>query len=68
MLFCSRQYLLFFVAVFAAYWTLPWPRVRIGLLLVASVGFYASWNTWLAAAGTGALPHALPPPSPPFAV
>lgn len=49
MLFCSRQYLLFFVAVFAAYWTLPWPRVRIWLLLVASVGFYASWNTWLAA-------------------
>lgn len=49
MLFCSRQYLLFFVAVFAAYWALPWPRVRIWLLLAASVGFYASWNEWLAA-------------------
>lgn len=49
MLFCSRQYLLFFIAVFAVYWALPWRRVRIWLLLAASVYFYASWNKWLAA-------------------
>ncbi len=49
MLFCSRQYLAFFVVVFAAYWALPWRRARVGLLLAASVLFYASWNEWLAA-------------------
>jgi alginate O-acetyltransferase complex protein AlgI len=54
MLFCSRQYLLFFVAVFTVYWALPLRRgqglrqVRIWLLLAASVYFYASWNKWLA--------------------
>jgi alginate O-acetyltransferase complex protein AlgI len=48
MLFCSLQFLLFFVIVFAAYWALPWKRVRVGLLLVASFYFYASWNPWLA--------------------
>ncbi|HET6881244.1 MAG TPA: MBOAT family O-acyltransferase [Pirellulales bacterium] len=55
MLFCSRQYLVFFVAVFAVYWAMPvsrgpWlRRARIWLLLGASVYFYASWNKWLAA-------------------
>ena len=49
MLFCSYQYLYFFCVVFALYWATPWPRVRVGLLLAASIYFYASWNEWLAA-------------------
>lgn len=48
MLFCTQQFLVFFVIVFAAYWVIPWPRVRVWLLLAASVYFYASWNHWLA--------------------
>ena len=49
MLFCSRQYLVFFVAVFVAYWALPRRQARVWLLLTASVLFYATWNQWLAA-------------------
>jgi alginate O-acetyltransferase complex protein AlgI len=49
MLFCSRQYLLFFAVVFVAYWALPRQKARVGLLLAASLFFYASWNKWLAA-------------------
>jgi alginate O-acetyltransferase complex protein AlgI len=48
MLFCSAQFLQFFVAVFAAYWAVPWDRVRVWLLLAASFYFYASWNPQLA--------------------
>ncbi len=48
MLFCSQTYLLFFCAVFAVYWLLPWARARIWLLLVCSFTFYAAWNRWLA--------------------
>src|SRR5436190_17914070 len=48
MLFCSMQYLLFFLVVFAAYWLLPWQRLRVWLLLGASIVFYASWSQWLA--------------------
>src|SRR5438105_13808499 len=48
MLFCSQAFLLFFLAVFAIYWAMPWQRPRIWLLLVASFCFYASWNKWLA--------------------
>ncbi len=48
MLFCSPQFLIFFLAVFSIYWLLPWDRVRVGLLLAASFVFYASWNHWLA--------------------
>src|SRR5579884_347998 len=49
MLFCSLAYLGFFAAVFTLYWSLPWPRLRVWLLLAASFVFYASWNKWLAA-------------------
>lgn len=49
MLFCTQDFLLFFVIVLAGYWGLPWPRARVWLLLAASLYFYASWNTWLAA-------------------
>ncbi len=48
MLFCSQQFLLFFLVVFALYWSVPWQRFRVWLLLVASFLFYASWNQWLA--------------------
>lgn len=48
MLFCSVQYLFFFVVVLAVYWTVPWLRVRVWLLLAASIYFYASWNGRLA--------------------
>ena len=48
MLFCSWQFLVFFLAVFALHRSLPWPRARVWLLLVASYYFYASWNHWLA--------------------
>lgn len=48
MLFCSREYLVFFVAIFVVYWALPWARARVVLLLGASFYFYASWNKWLA--------------------
>jgi alginate O-acetyltransferase complex protein AlgI len=48
MLFCSQQFVLFFAAVFAVYWALPWRRGRVWLLLAASLLFYASWNHYLA--------------------
>jgi alginate O-acetyltransferase complex protein AlgI len=48
MLFCSRQFLCFFLAVFTLYWLLPRQRLRTYLLLVASYAFYACWSQWLA--------------------
>jgi alginate O-acetyltransferase complex protein AlgI len=48
MLFCTQEFLLFFVLVLCAYWALPWARARIWLLLGASLYFYACWNTQLA--------------------
>lgn len=48
MLFCTREYLVFFVAVIAVYWLAPWRAVRVWLLLGASFYFYACWNRWLA--------------------
>src|SRR5437764_13195991 len=48
MLFCTKEYLYFFAGIFAAYWLLPWQRVRIWLLLGASYYFYYSWNPRLA--------------------
>src|SRR5215469_4249664 len=48
MVFCSQQYLVFFTAVLALYWALPWRRARVWLLLGASFYFYACWNRWLA--------------------
>jgi alginate O-acetyltransferase complex protein AlgI len=48
MLFNSLQFLVFFALVFAVYWSLPWQRLRVYLLLGASFYFYASWNPWLA--------------------
>ena len=48
MLFCSLEFLPFFVLVFSLYWLLPWNQARVGLLLAASFWFYSSWNSWLA--------------------
>jgi alginate O-acetyltransferase complex protein AlgI len=48
MFFCSERYLLFFALVFTAYWSVPFARLRVYLLLAASFYFYASWNRWLA--------------------
>jgi len=53
MLFTTHQYLVFFVVVFAVYWAMPWPRLRIYVLLAASFYFYATWNQWLALLVTG---------------
>ncbi len=49
MLFCSFEFLVFFLGVFCVYWAMPWHRARVWLLLLASFAFYASWNRWLAA-------------------
>src|SRR6516162_3117825 len=48
MLFCSQQFVWFFVIVFLVYWTIPWRSARVWLLLAASFYFYASWNHYLA--------------------
>jgi len=48
MLFCTQKFLFFFLVVFTVYWALPWQRVRVVLLLIASYYFYASWNPMLA--------------------
>jgi alginate O-acetyltransferase complex protein AlgI len=48
MLFCSTAFLLFFAIVFTIYWSMPWERARVWLLVGASLYFYASWNRWLA--------------------
>jgi alginate O-acetyltransferase complex protein AlgI len=47
-LFTSRDYLFFLVVVFVLYWVVASHRLRVWMLLVASFGFYASWNRWLA--------------------
>jgi len=48
MLFCTQQYLVFFLIVFTVYWVLPWARLRVWVLLGASYFFYQSWNAELA--------------------
>ena len=48
MLFCTRQFLIFFALFFVVYWAIPWRRPRVLLLLAASFYFYAVWNKWLA--------------------
>jgi alginate O-acetyltransferase complex protein AlgI len=48
MFFHSQAYLIFFTLVFAAYWLLPWHRMRVWLLVGASITFYAFWSRHLA--------------------
>jgi alginate O-acetyltransferase complex protein AlgI len=48
MLFCSISFMIFFVVLLSVYWSLPWQRARVWLLVAASFYFYATWNKWLA--------------------
>jgi alginate O-acetyltransferase complex protein AlgI len=48
MLFCTSEFLVFFLLVFAVYWAMPWKQWRIWLLVGASYYFYACWNHQLA--------------------
>jgi alginate O-acetyltransferase complex protein AlgI len=48
MFFNSQAYLIFFTIVFAIYWSLPWHRARVWLLVAASYVFYAFWSRQLA--------------------
>jgi alginate O-acetyltransferase complex protein AlgI len=48
MLFCSISFMLFFAVLLGIYWSLPWQRARVWLLVAASFYFYATWNKWLA--------------------
>jgi alginate O-acetyltransferase complex protein AlgI len=48
MLFCSASFMGFFALLLLVYWSIPWRRPRVWLLLAASFYFYASWNKWLA--------------------
>jgi len=48
MLFCTGQFAFFFLLVFVLYWSMPWPKARVYLLLAASFLFYASWSAKLA--------------------
>jgi alginate O-acetyltransferase complex protein AlgI len=48
MLFCSLAFLKLLAVVFTLYWIVPWPKVRVWILLVASFWVYASWNHMLA--------------------
>jgi len=47
MLFCSQEFLVFFLLVFGSYWLVPNDRFRTYLLLGASIFFYSCWNPWL---------------------
>jgi alginate O-acetyltransferase complex protein AlgI len=47
-LFCTFDYLWFFLAVLAVYWAMPWSKARVWLLVVSSFFFYACFNKWLA--------------------
>jgi alginate O-acetyltransferase complex protein AlgI len=47
-LFCTKEFLVFFLLVAGFYWGVPRHRWRVWLLVVASFYFYASWNAWLA--------------------
>ena len=47
MLFNSLEYVTFLLVVFGLYWaTVRYARVALGVLLAASLVFYASWNAW----------------------
>jgi alginate O-acetyltransferase complex protein AlgI len=48
MLFCSISFMVFFAVLLCIYWSLPWKRARVWLLVAASFYFYATWNKWLA--------------------
>ena len=43
MIFSQLEYLFFFALVFVSYWVSP-RRLKVPILLVASLAFYGSWN------------------------
>jgi alginate O-acetyltransferase complex protein AlgI len=43
-LFNSLPFILFFIVVFGLYWSTPWHKGRLGILLLASWFFYAWWR------------------------
>ena len=47
-LFCTQEFLLFTLAIFAVYWLLPYRTAKVYWLLGASFYFYATWNEELA--------------------
>src|SRR5262245_50105726 len=54
-LFHTQAFLVFFLVVFAAYWSIPRRHntLRVYLLVLASFHFYAAWNYELAFLVTG---------------
>ena len=44
MLFTELRFVVFFLAIFAVHWALPWHRARKLWLLAASYSFYAAWD------------------------
>jgi alginate O-acetyltransferase complex protein AlgI len=61
LMFNTQAFLVFFAVVFTLYWAVPLRRWRAGLLLAASVYFYATWNKELAlvVCGTALLDYLL---------
>ena len=60
MQFCSREFLVFFLIVFSAYWISPWSACALGILLAASYAFYISWSASTGAPDRDILDHGLP--------
>lgn len=44
MLFCSRDFLFFFAAVFAAYWSMPSGKARLASIMLATAFLVSKWN------------------------
>src|SRR5690349_21475974 len=53
--FHTQAFLLFFLAAFVLYWSIPrkWQMTRIWVLIAASFHFYAAWSFELAFLVTG---------------
>src|SRR5262245_48612522 len=49
LLFNTQQYLVFFTIVFSAYWLIRHARLRVWILLAASIYFYAVMSKRMAA-------------------
>lgn len=47
MLFHSLPFVGLFAVTFAVYWAVKAHRLRMGVVVVASIVFYATWNPWL---------------------
>ncbi|MCC6424549.1 MAG: MBOAT family protein [Phycisphaerales bacterium] len=47
MLFHSFAFVSLFAITFAVYWAVKEHRLRMGVVVIASIVFYATWNPWL---------------------